>query len=87
MSSSVARTIRAIELACDAAVSAPQLAHALDVDVRTARTLLEALAAEQVLERRPARRTRYVPGPRLVRLAAAAADAPSAARPSIRRIA
>jgi DNA-binding IclR family transcriptional regulator len=67
----VERTFRTLELASEDAVSAVGLADELSVDVRTARRLLDRLVAEQVLVLALAPRARYMPGPRLRRLAAA----------------
>ncbi|HEY6695512.1 MAG TPA: glutathione S-transferase N-terminal domain-containing protein [Solirubrobacteraceae bacterium] len=52
------RTLRALELLAREPASAPELADALAVDVRTARTLLGALAADGYVARGPRRRWR-----------------------------
>jgi glutathione S-transferase len=52
------RTLRALELIAREPASAPELADALAVDVRTARTLLAALAAGGYVARGPRRRWR-----------------------------
>jgi DNA-binding IclR family transcriptional regulator len=64
------RTVHVLELAARGPVSAAGAADALGVDVRTARRLLDRLAAERVLLRRRGRGARYTPGPRLLELAA-----------------
>ena len=65
-----ARTLRALELIARDAPSAPCLADALDVDVRTARALLGAFAADGYATR--GARGRWRVGPRFESLAAAA---------------
>ena len=64
------RTLRALELVARDGLSAPELADALAVDVRTARALLAALAAGDYVARGQGRRWR--PGPRFESLAATA---------------
>jgi DNA-binding IclR family transcriptional regulator len=64
------RTIRVLELVARGPVTVADAADALGVDVRTARRLLDRLATERVLLRRRGRGARYVPGPRLLELAA-----------------
>ena len=63
-----ARTARALELIARGPASAPHVAEALAVDVRTARRLLNRLAADGFLVRNP--RPLYRAGPRLESLAA-----------------
>jgi DNA-binding IclR family transcriptional regulator len=77
----VARTVRTLELACQGAISAAQLADALGVDVRTARALLNRLVDEELLVVTYAPRPRYSPGPRLLRLGVAAGGQPLDPRP------
>jgi glutathione S-transferase len=62
--------LRALELIASDEPSAPRLADALAIDVRTARTLLNALAADGYATRGPRRTWRA--GPRFESLAAAA---------------
>jgi DNA-binding IclR family transcriptional regulator len=64
------RTIAVLELVAAGPVTAVQVADALGVDPRTARRLLDRLAAEGVIVRRAGRRRRYTAGPRLLSLAA-----------------
>jgi DNA-binding IclR family transcriptional regulator len=64
------RTARALELAAAGPLTASALAADLRVDPRTARRLLARLAADGMLAALDGRTRRYVPGPRLVALAA-----------------
>jgi glutathione S-transferase len=70
MSRAAIRTLRALELIASEPASAPELADALAVDVRTARSLLAALAAGGYVDRGPRRRWR--PAARFESLATAA---------------
>lgn len=69
------RTLRALELVAAGPVTAVQAAHALDLDVRTARRLLDRLTAAGALVRFAGRGRRYAPGPRLLALATAVMSA------------
>ncbi|HEX4689601.1 MAG TPA: helix-turn-helix domain-containing protein [Solirubrobacteraceae bacterium] len=64
------RTARALELAARGPVTATALAADLRIDPRTARRLLTRLAADGMVAAVDGRPRRYVPGPRLLALAA-----------------
>lgn len=64
------RTARALELAARGPVTATALAADLRIDPRTARRLLTRLAADGMVAALDGRPRRYVPGPRLLALAA-----------------
>ncbi len=64
------RTARALELAAAGPVTATALAADLRIDPRTARRLLTRLARDGILVALDGRPRRYVPGPRLLALAA-----------------
>jgi DNA-binding IclR family transcriptional regulator len=64
------RTARALELAARGPVTATALAADLRIDPRTARRLLVRLAADGMVAALDGRPRRYVPGPRLLALAA-----------------
>jgi DNA-binding IclR family transcriptional regulator len=68
------RTARALELAATGPVTATALAADLRIDPRTARRLLARLALDGILAALDGRPRRYVPGPRLVALAAHLSD-------------
>ena len=70
----VARTMQALEVLSFAPSSAPQIAAALQVHPRTARRLLNRLAADGWLQRIEGPRPLYAPTMRIVALAAQLAD-------------
>ena len=65
----VARTVRALELLAFGPMSAPELADALQIDVRTARPMLARLVDEEYVTRVDGPRRRYSLTPRLVAIA------------------
>jgi DNA-binding IclR family transcriptional regulator len=65
----VTRTLRAMELLAVAPRSAPELADALGVHVRTARRVLKRLESEGYVALTADRRRRYRPTMRIVALA------------------
>jgi IclR family KDG regulon transcriptional repressor len=65
----VARTVRALEVLAFGPMSAPELADALQIDVRTARTMLARLVDEEYVTRVDSPRRRYSLTPRLVAIA------------------
>lgn len=70
----VGRTMQALEVLSFQPASAPQIAEALKVHPRTARRLLNRLAADGWLQRIEGARPMYVPTMRIVALAAQLAD-------------
>src|SRR5687768_11710729 len=82
----VTRTLRALELLAMRPRSAPELADALGVHVRTARRVLKRLESEDYVVLRDDRRRRYRPTMRVVALAGQVverAELPVTARPHV----
>jgi IclR family KDG regulon transcriptional repressor len=82
----VTRTLRAMELLAVRPRSAPELAEALGVHVRTARRVLKRLESEDYVTLTDDRRRRYRPTMRIVALAGQVverAELPAAARPYV----